>query len=475
MAARVVKQEAFHRVRTHTRQKKMLTNCQINNFKLNRQIGSGAYGLVFHAVDVITENEYAIKAVVKNPVTGATPEIKRSTMLQTQLYYYFKSFQNRLFLPSIDLDSIRGLSEEQLERAPHFREIAMQLRVHAHPNVVTVHQVLESPLATFLVMDYYSRDLFTSIVDDQHFAGSGQLVKKVFLQLCSVLQHCHARGVYHCDIKPENILLDAEDNALLCDFGLSTLAERLPANACVGSSYYMAPERISCPSSVQAAGAADDAGAASAPALFPTMAGDVWSLGVILINLTCIRNPWLKAHQLEDNTFGYFVRDPHVLFKILPVSQQLFDILMDILQLNPAERAPLSEIMDRVADCTSFTTSGPLSKVEPLSQYERQQFLITQKGLSIRQMLHHFHTDDESYKHVSPEEDETEFTSEDECYRQLSSVDTTPTGSVDVDQTSRAKRSNDAVLPSEFKVRYLTTNMSTITNYSSHSRWLPQY
>lgn len=464
----------------------MLTNCQINNFKLTQQIGSGAYGLVFHAVDVITENEYAIKAVVKSAGTtgaagavgaaapggapGAGPEIKRSTMLQTQLYYYFKSFQNRLFLPSVDLDSIRGLSEEQLNTAPHFREIAMQLRVHAHPNIVTVHQVLESPLATFLVMDYCARDLFTSIVDHQHFAQDGQLVKKVFLQLCSVIQHCHARGVYHCDIKPENILLDPEDNVCLCDFGLSTLAEKLPANACVGSSYYMAPERISCPSSAQ--GSETESGVV----LFPTKAGDVWSLGIILINLACIRNPWLKAHQLEDNTFNYFVKDPSVLQKILPVSQELFSILSDILKLDPNERAPLSEIMDRVADCTSFTTSGPLSSVPALTEYQRQRFLITEKGLSIKQMLQHFHSDDEPYRHfVSQEEDDTEFTSEDECYRQPSSVDTSPNGSVDIDHTTRSKLGKDPVHQVEFKIRNFNMNMSTITNYSSHSRWYPPY
>ncbi|SCU88308.1 LAFA_0E11914g1_1 [Lachancea sp. 'fantastica'] len=457
----------------------MLTNCQINNFKLTRQIGSGAYGLVFHAIDLITENEYAIKAVVKD---GASREIKQATMLQTQLYYYFKSFQNRLYLPAIALDSISTLSEEQLQRAPHYREIALHLQVHAHPNVVTVHQVLESPLATFLVLDYCERDLFTSIVDHQHFANDGALVKQVFLQLCSVLQHCHARGVYHCDIKPENILLDAHDNMYLCDFGLSTTAKQLPANVSLGSSYYMAPERLSCPSSLQLDG--------NAPGtiLFPTWAGDVWSLGIILINLTCIRNPWLKAHQLEDNTFSYFVRDPKVLHKILPISDQLFDILKDILQLNPIARATLPNIMDRVSLCTSFTTSGPLSHVVPLSDPEIHTYLTNHRGLTIQQMLHNYHSDEE----LSRSDNDTEPTSEEDCsYHQrfgtarandskrLGEQQSHPSSN-DYDQhnTFTSKSPNTSLstdLPTDFGLNVLTKNMSVVTNYSTHSRWLPQY
>ncbi|CEP61978.1 putative serine/threonine protein kinase SKS1 LALA0_S04e04962g [Lachancea lanzarotensis] len=456
----------------------MLTNCQINNFKLTRQIGSGAYGLVFHAVDLITENEYAIKAVVKN---GASREIKQATMLQTQLYYYFKSFQNRLYLPAIALDSIISLTEEQLQRAPHYRELALHLQVHAHPNVVTVHQVLESPLATFLVLDYCERDLFTSIVDHQHFSNDGALVKRVFLQLCSVLQHCHARGVYHCDIKPENILLDAHDNIYLCDFGLSTRAEKLPANVSLGSSYYMAPERLSCPSSLQVDGSAP------ATVLFPTWAGDVWSLGIILINLTCIRNPWLKAHQLEDNTFSYFVRDPKVLQKILPVSEQLFGILKDILQLDPVAREPLPSIMDRVSACTSFTVSGPLSHVAPLSDPEIHNYLTNYRGLTIQQMLHNYHSDED----LSRFDNDTEATSEDDCsYQQRF-------GKARSSETkqSREQRSNETPyqdhqqntlnpksfntnlatgLPIEFGLNVLTKNMSVVTNYSADSRWQPQ-
>lgn len=444
----------------------MLTNCQINNFQITKQIGSGAYGLVFHAIDLISENQYAVKAVMKNnDQCNESSDIKKSTLLQGQLYHYFKSFQNKLFLPSINLESIKSLTEEQLSNAPNYKEIALHLKVHSHQNVVTIHQVLESSLATFIVMDYYPRDLFTSIVDHQHFAQDGTLVKKVFLQLCSVIQHCHHLGVYHCDIKPENILLDSQDNVQLCDFGLSTTSKELLANVCVGSSYYMAPERISCPSSLTHGNEAVS---------FPTATSDIWSLGIILINLTCIRNPWLKAHQLEDHTFHYFTQDPKVLLKILPVSQDLFSILLDVLQLDPSKRIRLDKLMTEVSECTHFTQSGPLSQVPTLTTEQFQRFIIGDHGVALKKMLYEYYSNGEEEEEEEGEEEDTDYSSEEEAYLHFSSVDTTPNGSVDGEErVGRKSKAQD--IHRDFKLQYMQSNLSTMTNYSNFSRWLPRY
>ncbi|GCE99729.1 serine/threonine protein kinase [Zygosaccharomyces mellis] len=360
----------------------MLTNCQINNFQITSQIGSGAYGLVFHALDIITENEYAVKAVVKSnslndfgkPKTD--DNIKKSTVLQTQLYHFFKSFQNKLFLPTVDLDSIQNLSNAELARAPHYKEIALHLKVHSHENVCTIHQVLESPLATFIVMDYYRLDLFTAIVDREYFVSNGLLVKKVFLQLCSALEHCHHNGVFHCDIKPENVLLDENNNVHLCDFGLSTTCQYLAPNVCIGSSYYMAPERI-----LYCSGENDTVTS------FPTSTGDVWSLGVILINLCCIRNPWLKAHQTEDSTFNFYAKNPSVLKQILPISEELYELLTKVLQVNPYARIDLKSLMQEVANLTSLTNEGPLASVPKLDDHLYDTFITGDRGMSLREML----------------------------------------------------------------------------------------
>lgn len=368
----------------------MLVTCKINNYQLEKQLGSGAYGLVFYAVDLKTGHKYAIKAVLNQNNAGVnwsdpSSNVKQSTLLQTQLYYYFKSFQNKLYLPSIDLETIKNLNKEQLCSMPHYKEVSLQLKVHSHQNVVSIHEVLKSPIAIFIVMDYYSRDLFTTIVEDQYFVNDGILIKKVFLQICSAIHYCHEQGIFHCDIKPENILLDEDDNIYLCDFGLSTTSSEELVNVCIGSSYYMAPEKISCPYNISY----DQTNLKA-----PTSASDIWSLGIILINLVCIRNPWLKAHQTQDNTFHQFTKYPIILKKILPISTDLYYILLGIFQLNPWERVCLSRLMIQIAQCPSFTTSGPLHSVKPLTDFRYVEGLIEDNCANNIQKDQHYHTNE---------------------------------------------------------------------------------
>jgi len=81
---------------------------------------------------------------------------------------------------------------------------------------------------------------------------------------------------------------------------------------------------------------------------------DVWSLGVILVNLTCGRNPWKQA-SFEDSTYRAFTRQPDFLKTILPVSDELNDILGRIFTRNPDHRITLPELRARIIACSSFT------------------------------------------------------------------------------------------------------------------------
>lgn len=81
---------------------------------------------------------------------------------------------------------------------------------------------------------------------------------------------------------------------------------------------------------------------------------DVWSLGVILVNLTCGRNPWKQA-SYEDHTFRAFTRSPGFLKTILPISDELNDILGRIFVRNPDDRMTLPELRSRILACSRFT------------------------------------------------------------------------------------------------------------------------
>lgn len=78
---------------------------------------------------------------------------------------------------------------------------------------------------------------------------------------------------------------------------------------------------------------------------------------MILVNLTCGRNPWKRA-STEDTTFRAYLKDPEFLRTILPVSPELNAILRRIFECDPAKRITIPELRRLILDCPRFTTNG---------------------------------------------------------------------------------------------------------------------
>lgn len=98
---------------------------------------------------------------------------------------------------------------------------------------------------------------------------------------------------------------------------------------------------------------------------YDTRTNDVWSLGVILINLVSGRNPWKQAN-LNDSAFAAYVKQPRRFFRtILPsISKSLDRILIRIFCLDPTKRITLSELRNMILGCRSFTTSAKTPTVD---------------------------------------------------------------------------------------------------------------
>ncbi|KAG8892090.1 hypothetical protein FRC00_012654, partial [Tulasnella sp. 408] len=265
-------------------------------------LGSGAYGVVYLAVDMNSPPEqptwYAVKCLTKEGLDSRQRKFQR-------------------------------------------REIALHQLASAHPSVVTMHRVLEESDWIFVVLDFCpDGDLFTAITEKQLYLGKDELIKSVFLQIVSAVEYCHELGIHHRDLKPENILCrNGGTKLLLADFGLATSEKTSDAFGC-GSSFYMSPE---CQGGVYVK---------AAP--YNTRANDVWALGVILVNLTCGRNPW-KTATITDETFRAYLLDHDFLRKILPVSLQLNDILKGVFSINPSERMTISELKRAIENTRTFT------------------------------------------------------------------------------------------------------------------------
>lgn len=268
------------------------------------------------------------------------------------------------------------LIEKHGSNCRFLREISLQLKVHKHPNVLSIYKVYDFENSIFVIMDYFPEgDLFATIVDKQRYKDDPFLVKSVFIQMVDAINYCHSKDVFHCDLKPENVLVaNNGTRVVLADFGLALQEKYIDSNISCGSSYYMAPERIQNFSqgfntleshSIHLNRLLDpqnhrDEYVHHGNVKFPTGSGDVWSLAIILINLICIRNPWLKA-SFHDATFKAFVQNPKVLMKILPISVEVFNILSSYLDLNPWERGGLFQFRNDILHCHKLTEEGPLS------------------------------------------------------------------------------------------------------------------
>lgn len=256
------------------------------------------------------------------------------------------------------------------------REISLQLKVHKHPNVLSIYKVYDFENSIFVVMDYFPEgDLFATIVDKQRYKDDPFLVKSVFIQMVDAINYCHSKNVYHCDLKPENVLVaNNGTRVVLADFGLALQERYIDSNISCGSSYYMAPERIQNFSqgfntmeshSIHLDRLLDpsnhrDEYVHHGNVKFPTSSGDVWSLAIILINLICIRNPWFKA-SFHDPTFKAFVQNPKILMKILPISIEVYNIMSSYLHMNPWDRGELFQFRNDILHCHRLTETGPLS------------------------------------------------------------------------------------------------------------------
>ncbi|TID24848.1 Pkinase-domain-containing protein [Venturia nashicola] len=270
--------------------------------QLTSVLGVGAYGVVYTALDLQTNIQYAVKALNK---LGLEPRQQRFQQREIQLHY----------------------------------------QASYHPNVVSLVKIMDTPDTTYVVIEYCPEgDLFSNITEKGKYIANDYLAKSTFLQILDAVEYCHSIGIYHRDLKPENILVTDDGLTVkLADFGLAT-TDRITSDYGCGSTFYMSPE-------CQQAAPKPFASYASAP-------NDVWSLGVILVNLTCGRNPWKRACY-EDSTFRAYMKDRNFLKSILPLTSELNTILSRVFEVDPNKRATIAELRDMILSCGRLTTLSP--------------------------------------------------------------------------------------------------------------------
>ena len=167
----------------------------------------------------------------------------------------------------------RDLSSDPEELARFEKEAIAAARLD-HPNIVTIHDVDEENGRLFIVMEYVEgEDL------DVHLRRKGALPVRravhVAVEVTRALEHAHAAGVVHRDIKPGNILLGKSGKIKITDFGLAQdvgQRERNEDGSVLGTPFYVSPE--------QAQGLPADG------------RSDIYSLGVTLYQMLMGKRPF---------------------------------------------------------------------------------------------------------------------------------------------------------------------------------------
>ena len=132
-----------------------------------------------------------------------------------------------------------------VELRARFQAEAQAVAMLAHPNIVAVYDVSHSKQ-----MDYIVMELIEGVTMKQYLAEKGKLSAQetafFAAQICKALQHAHAHGIVHRDIKPQNIMIDKDGVVKVADFGIAALENRNSSrrsDTAVGSVHYIAPEQ----------------------------------------------------------------------------------------------------------------------------------------------------------------------------------------------------------------------------------------
>ncbi|XP_077089435.1 serine/threonine-protein kinase MARK2 isoform X7 [Siphateles boraxobius] len=200
-----------------------------------------------------------------------------------------------------------------------FREVRI-MKVLNHPNIVKLFEVIETEKTLYLVMEYASGgEVFDYLV--AHGRMKEKEARAKFRQIVSAVQYCHQKCIVHRDLKAENLLLDADMNIKIADFGFSnefTLGNKL--DTFCGSPPYAAPELFQ--------GKKYDG---------PEV--DVWSLGVILYTLVSGSLPFdgQNLKELRERVLRGKYRIPFYM------STDCENLLKKFLILNPTKRGSLEQ------------------------------------------------------------------------------------------------------------------------------------
>jgi serine/threonine protein kinase len=258
---------------------------QVGRYQIVEELGRGAMGVVYKALD---------------PAIGRTVAIK-----------------------AIRLSDFADIAERQRVRERLLRE-AQSAGVLSHPNIITIYDVLEAEDFAYIFMEYVHGASLDQMLHKKAVPSSAVL-PHLLRQVSDALDYAHRKGIVHRDIKPANIII-SEDSphpegfAKIADFGVAKFIsqEMTHGETMIGTPNYMSPEQIQ--------------------GLMVDGRSDQFSLAVVVYELLTGEKPF-HAESLPPLFYLICKQDPQLVQQLNPtLSETVGKVLSRALAKDPAER-----------------------------------------------------------------------------------------------------------------------------------------
>ncbi len=302
------------------------------NFLLERELGRGGMGGVYLGRDKMLDRPVAVKVMLK------------------------------------EFGSDAGFVER-------FKKEAQAAARLIHPNIAQVYSYGISDGMPYIAMELVAGGSLDQIMRNSGANSDIPRIMKICEQVAQALRCAADQGLVHGDIKPENILLDANGNAKIVDFGLAAMQH--DTDEIWGTPYYIAPEKVR-----------KDA---------VDYRADMYSLGGTLYHALCGVAPFEgdDAMTVVRKRFEFIPRKPS---EIRPeLSSQIDALVMRMLAFNPGDRYPSFEAL--LADFKAVMTVGlsssqiltpqgaPAKAAEAAVSGKKKLMIKSKKKLSIKRPL----------------------------------------------------------------------------------------
>ena len=306
----------------------------------------------------IIENRYIIK--IENIGKGLTSKVSIVEDKETKKYYAIKILKDKFYEQNFDIE----------------KEVLQLLKDKKIPNVINLISSGEFCTEKYLILDLAQKGHLYNFINVRPLKET--YAKIFFKKILEAVKNLHNNGVYHRDLKTENILLDNKYNPIICDFGFSTFI-KTGLKEHVGSYCYAAPELFDFFDKYN---------------LKPYNGEkvDIFALGVILFNLVTGKyafrfkkktDPGYKDIYINIKEKNYPSFWKLVSKNINEVKEEFKELYVKMIAYKPAERPSIEKILkDKWLEEINKKSDKEIEDIEAEIYedfLERESYLINKK------------------------------------------------------------------------------------------------